>query len=316
MSAAPEKTKAIIPVAGGGKRLRPFTENYPKALLQCADRPVLGHILRRVEKMGVRDVILVTGEHTQLIQDYAQAAFPALAITCVQQTEAHGLGHALWTAREAAAGADELLIIYGDSIIDAGLPQGGEWELAIGVMMVRDPANFGVVVTDGDRIIQLVEKPAQPISYRAIAGMNIVRNPTALFGALDELVAKDARTRGEIQLTDAFELMLERGHVLHSFRLQRWLDCGNPEGMLDANRMLLQRLQPVEIEGCEIKPPVFIAPDAMVEKSRLGPCVAIATGAEVRGCALSDCIVNTGAKLIGLTLANAIVGPAEERGKG
>lgn len=311
-SSAPVKT-AIIPVAGGGKRLRPFTEHYPKALLQCADRPVLGHILRRVEKLGVQDVILVTGEHTQMIKEYAQAAFPALAITCVQQTEALGLGHAVWTARDAAAGADELLVIYGDSIIDAEMPQSGEWELAVGVMMVRDPANFGVVVTDGDKIIQLVEKPAEMISNRAIAGMNIARNPASLFSALDELVGRDVRTRGEIQLTDAFELMLERGHVLHSFRLQRWLDCGNPEGMLEANRMLLQRLAPVEIEGCEIKPPVFIAPDAKVEKSSLGPCVAIAPGAVVRDCSLSDCIVNAGAKLHGVELTCAIVGPGEVR---
>lgn len=313
MSIAPPKMIALIPVAGGGKRLRPFTVNYPKALLQCADRPVLGHILRRVEKLGVREVILVTGEHTQMIADYAQAAFPALAVTCVQQTEALGLGHAVWTARDAAAGADELLIIYGDSIIDAELPRDEGWELAVGVMMVRDPANFGVVVTDGDRIIQLVEKPDEMISNRAIAGMNIARNPAALFSALEELVGKDVRTRGEIQLTDAFELMLERGHVLHSFRLQRWLDCGNPEGMLEANRMLLQRLAPVEIEGCDIKPPVFIAPDSIVERSRLGPCVAIAPGAVVRDCTLSDCIVNTSAKLTGITLANAIVGPGEVR---
>ena len=313
MSSSLKKTVALIPVAGGGKRLRPFTTNYPKALLQCADRPVLGHILRRVEKLGVREVIFITGEHTQMVQDYAQAAFPALAITCVQQTEALGLGHAVWTAREEAAGADELLIIYGDSIIDAELPRDKGWDLAIGVMMVRDPANFGVVVTDGDRIIQLVEKPAQPISNRAIAGMNIARNPAALFSALGELVGKDVRTRGEIQLTDAFELLLERGHVLHSFRLQRWLDCGNPEGMLEANRMLLQRLAPVEIEGCDIKPPVFVAQDAIVERSRLGPCVAIAPGAVVRDCTLSDCIVNAGAKLTGITIANAIVGPGEVR---
>jgi glucose-1-phosphate thymidylyltransferase len=308
------KMKAIIPVAGGGKRLRPFTVNYPKALLQCADRPVLGHILRRIEKLGVREVILVTGEHTQMIQDYAQAAFSALSVICVQQQEALGLGHAVWTAREAAAGAEELLIIYGDSIIDAELPRDAGWELAIGVLPVREPANFGVVVVDGENIMQLVEKPAEPVSNLAIAGMNIARNPAALFGALDELVAENKRTRGEIQLTDAFEKMLENGHSLHAFRVQRWLDCGNPEGMLEANRLLLQRLAPVELEGSDIKPPVFIAPDAKVEKSRLGPCVAIATGAEVRACTLSDCIVNAGAKMHGVTLANTIIGPGEERG--
>lgn len=306
--------KAIIPVAGEGRRLQPLTAVQPKALLQVADRPVLGHILARVESAGITDVILVVGHGSAAIEDYVRSEFPRIHLTLARQEEPLGLGHAVWLTREAAAG-DELLIVYGDTIVETGLAPALNTDAdgAIGVHEVNNPRRFGVVVEDAGRITRLVEKPAEPISHLAIVGVNCIRDSTALFAALDYIVRNNLRTRGEIQLTDAFQRMLDAGKHLVTFPVDKWHDCGTPEAMLETNRHLLKVLaHEPQGEGCEFIPPVYVAPGAIVKDSKLGPHVAIADGAQVRNCVLKDCIVNQNARLFDCNLTNRIVAYGEE----
>lgn len=306
--------KAIIPVAGAGRRLQPLTNKQPKALLQVADRPVLGHILARVESAGVTDVILVVGEHGAPVEDFVHNEFPRIRLTTVRQEEPLGLGHAVWLTREAAAG-DELLIVYGDTIVKADLAPALNTAAdgAIGVREVDDPRRFGVVIEENGRITRLVEKPDEPVSHLAIVGVNCIRDSTALFDALDNIVHSNLRTRGEIQLTDAFQRMLDAGKRLITFPIEKWHDCGTPEALLETNRNLLEALaHEPQGEGCEFTPPVYIAPTALVKDSKIGPHVAIAAGAQVRNCVLKDCIVNENAQLNNCTLTNRIIAYGEE----
>jgi glucose-1-phosphate thymidylyltransferase len=306
--------KAIIPVAGEGRRLQPLTDAQPKALLQVANRPVLGHILARVENADVTDVVLVVGERSAPIEEYVRSEFPRVRLTLVLQEEPLGLGHAVWLTREVAA-EDELLIIYGDTIVEADLAQALNTDAdgAIGVREVDDPRRFGVVVEEAGRITRLVEKPDEPVSHLAIVGVNCIRDSAALFDALGFIVSESIRTRGEIQLTDAFQRMLNAGKRLVSFPIDEWHDCGTPKALLETNRHLLDKLlHEPQGEGCQFSPPVYIAPTATVKDSQVGPHVAIAAGAQVRNCALKDCIVNQNAQLTDCKLDSRIVAQGDE----
>jgi len=306
--------KVIIPVAGEGRRLQPLTAVQPKALLQVADKPVLGHILARVESAGVNDVILVVGERSAPIEEYVRKDFPRIRLTLLRQEEPLGLGHAVWLTREAAAG-DELLIVYGDTIVETDLAPALNTDAdgAIGVREVENPRRFGVVVEVAGRITRLVEKPDEPISHLAIVGVNCIRDGAALFDSLDFIVRNNLRTRGEIQLTDAFQRMLDAGKRLVTFPIDKWHDCGTPEALLETNRHLLDNLtHEPQGEGCEFTPPVYIAPTALAKDSKIGPHVAIAAGAQVRDCVLKDCIVNQNAQLINCNLTNLIIAYGEE----
>ena len=107
--------KAIIPVAGIGKRLRPHTLNIPKALLNVAGKPILGHIVDSLLGMGVKDLIPIVGYKGDLVREYLTATYK-VPITFVEQTEQKGIAHAVSLAREYADDS-ELIIILGDTII-------------------------------------------------------------------------------------------------------------------------------------------------------------------------------------------------------
>jgi len=302
--------KALIPAAGVGTRLRPITNTQPKALIQVADRPIIGHILEELVRIGVSEVVLVVGYLGHMVLDYARREFPSVNTEFVEQKELEGLGHALWLARERI-GEEELIIIYGDTIVEGDLLRGINREVdgCLGVKRVEDPSRFCVVVTEGERIVRLVEKPEEFVSDIALVGVSFFRNAAPLFGALDTLVKEDRRTRGEIQATDAFQLMVERGAHLATFPVDNWFDCGKPETLLATNHHLLAKLdrQP-EGENSVFIPPVFVAPTAEVRDSVLGPNVTVAEGARVSGCVLKDCIVNQGAVVEGALLASSIIG--------
>ena len=113
---------AVVPVAGAGTRLRPHTLTTPKALLPVAGRPILAHLLDDLMAAGVRQVVLVVGAMGDAIRDYVQREYGPRGLTSqfVEQPEARGLGHAVHLTAAAVAGRP-LLIVLGDTIVDAGL---------------------------------------------------------------------------------------------------------------------------------------------------------------------------------------------------
>src|SRR5690606_1042633 len=135
----------------------------------------------------------------------------------------------------------------------------GRGESALGVARVENPRQFGVVELEGDRIARLVEKPEEPKSDLAIVGVYYLRESAALFSALAAVVESEMRTGGEIQLTDALQVMIERGDTMKAFEVDTWLDCGSPESLLATNRKLLEARgeRPPKLEGSVLIPPVY-----------------------------------------------------------
>ena len=184
------------------------------------------------------------------------------------------------------------------------------WASSIGVKPVTDPQRFGIVERDATgRVTRLIEKPEQPTSNLAITGIYFFSHGGPLFEALRELQAKDIRTKGEFQLTDAMQILVSRGHAIGTFLVEGWFDCGKTETLLETNRVLLEKRAPMPaIAGSVIQGPVFVAPDARVEHCILGPHVSVAAGAHLRNAVLRDCIVNENATVEDILLEGSVVG--------
>lgn len=300
--------RAIIPVAGIGTRLRPFTYTLPKVLVNVAGKPILGHILDALVDQEVDEVTIITGYKGDLVEEYVRSTYD-LKTTFVAQDEMKGLGHAIWTARESLS-TEPVLIILGDTIfdVDLGILKTSQFS-SLGVKSVEDPRRFGVVVKDDAFVSRLVEKPETPVSNLAIVGLYYIAHPTVLRECLDEIIEKDIKTKDEYQLTDALQLMVDRGEKFTTFNVEGWHDCGKPETLLETNRYLLnKRPTTATPAGCVIIPPVHIDPTASVEHSVIGPNATISKGAVVRNSIIRDSIISDQATVNDITIESSIIG--------
>ena len=110
----------------------------------------------------------------------------------------------------------------------------------IGVKYVDNPRRFGVAETKDGQITHLVEKPEEPKSNLAIVGLYYITQPRLLVECLDEMIKGNKRTKDEFQLTDALQMMIERGEQMKPFPVEGWFDCGKPETLLSTNQHLLE----------------------------------------------------------------------------
>lgn len=300
----------IIPVAGVGKRMRPHTYSIPKVLLKVADKPLLGHILDKIKKLEVNEVIFIVGYRGEKIKQYVSENYKFSAIY-IEQKEQLGLGHAVWVAREVVKD-EPCVIIYGDTIFDGNIPLSMEVDGMIGVKTVEDPSRLGVVEVDGPFIKKFVEKPQHPVSNLAIVGVNFIRNSNLLFEHLTRIINKGQRTAGEFQLTDAFESMLKAGAMFKWFTIDNWYDCGTLDALLSTNRELLAstnlQVASNKYKGSVIIPPVFIHNFARIEHSIIGANVSINKDSYIRDSMISDSIINEGAVIESSRLEHSIIG--------
>lgn len=301
--------RAIIPVAGVGARLRPHTYTLPKVLLNVAGKPILGHILDALERQGIYEATIVVGYKADLVEEYVRSNYN-LDVSFVHQDDPMGLGHSVWVARETIRSDEPLLIILGDTIFDVDLALASHsGYCSLGVKTVADPRRFGVVETDGTFITRLVEKPEIPPSNSAIVGLYYITNPSLLKSCLDDLISHDRRNRGEYQLTDALQMMIDRGERFTTFPVEGWYDCGKPETLLATNRHLLDNNSAYSVrDKTVIIPPVFIADSAKIVNSVIGPYATVAENATVIDSVLRNSIVSDGATVTSSLLEESIIG--------
>jgi len=203
-------------------------------------------------------------------------------------------------------------VVLGDTIFKADIggvvERGGN---SLGVMKVDDPGRFGVVVVEGEKVVRLVEKPDQPISHLAIAGLYHITESDLLLTSLERLVSEDIRTRGEYQLTDALALMLEGGATFRTFPLEAWYDCGVPQTILDTNRALLDS-SGGQVSGngdqTTIVPPVHIGEGAELTGSVVGPHTTVGPGTAIHGSVVRNSIIGQNSVINGAVLDASIIG--------
>jgi UTP--glucose-1-phosphate uridylyltransferase len=260
-------TKAIFPAAGLGTRFLPATKASPKEMLPLVDKPLIQYVVEEAVESGIEDVVLVTGRGKRAIEDHFDVAFELeeelrskgkhkllsemqrianmVTFCYIRQKQALGLGHAVLTAR-LVVGDEPFAVLLGDDIIDAKVPVLRQMMdvynrypttiLAIQKVPRSQTQHYGIIdakkIEHGIyRVRDLVEKPlsAEAPSNFAIIGRYILT--PEIFTALEQ--TKPGKG-GEIQLTDALRLLMEKQPIYaYEFEGVRH-DAGDKLGFLKA----------------------------------------------------------------------------------
>ncbi|MBI4546905.1 MAG: NTP transferase domain-containing protein [Ignavibacteriae bacterium] len=300
--------RAIIPVAGFGSRLRPHTYTMPKVLLNVAGKPIIGHILDKIIADGFDEATIIVGYLGEKIREYVQSAYN-IKVDFIEQEERKGLAHAIYLARGVFS-HEPVLIILGDTIFDVDLkPVLRDRFTSIGVKHVEDPRRFGIAEMRDGFVSRLIEKPEHPTSNYAIVGLYWIQRPKLMEECIKELIEKGTKTKGEYQLTDALQLMVERGEKIKTFNIDGWYDCGKPETLLATNRHLLDKKSTsVATDGVVVVPPVYISQKAKITNSVIGPYATIADGTMITDSIIRNSIVGEEAQVHRALLDNSIIG--------
>ena len=285
--------KAIIPVAGHGTRLEPHTLRRQKCLLPVAGKPVLEHILNRLLEAKVTEITLIIGHLGEQVKEYCNT-YTEAKFTFVEQTEQMGLGHAVYLGLDQSD--EPVVIVLGDSILELDYNKLlSSSNSTIGVDRVSDPQRFGIVQLDGDQIISVVEKPDNPPSNLALIGIYYISSQKELVKGLEYIIKNDIRSHNEYQLTDAYGVMIEKGHIFTAFEIDDCLDCGILDSMCSTNRTLLEKGNGNAIH-----------PTAVVENSDLNYCT-ISENCSVINSSLNNVIMLPGSKVVNQHIENQIV---------
>ncbi|MER7127953.1 glucose-1-phosphate thymidylyltransferase [Streptosporangium saharense] len=280
--------KALVLAGGSGTRLRPITHTSAKQLVPVANKPVLFYGLEAIAAAGITEIGIVVGDtQAEIEAAVGDGSDLGLQVTYLRQQAPLGLAHAVLIAREYL-GEDDFVMYLGDNFIVGGIGDvvgrfvGDRPDAQIMLTQVGDPRQFGVAELDGDgRVVGLEEKPAEPKSDLALVGVYLFT--PLIHRAVAELKPS---WRGELEITDAIQWLIERGHRVESSVISGyWKDTGNVTDMLEVNRLVLESLE-TRLEGqvddvSELIGRVVVEPGAVVERSRIVGPVIIGAGARI-----------------------------------
>jgi len=302
--------KLIIPMAGKGTRLKPHTHTTPKALVHVAGKPMIGHVLDNLSSIKFDKAIFIVDEDNAELRELIKKEYPFEAVY-IQQKERKGIAHAINGARKHANN-DEVVIIFADTLAegDFKIIKNHKNDGIIWTKQVKDPSKFGVVFEYNGFISQLIEKPENPISDLAIIGMYYFKNSTKLFDAMEYIIKNDIKTKGEYQITDAIQVMIDNGAKLIASNVKVWQDSGTIPNIIDTNRYLLEKNKPkvIATTNSVIIKPVFIEKDAQIIGSIIGPNVSIGKDAKITKSIISNSIINKNATVENAVLKDCMIG--------
>jgi glucose-1-phosphate thymidylyltransferase len=264
--------KGLVLSGGQGTRLRPITNTGPKQLVPVNNEPVLMYAIEDLREAGIDEIGVVLGnkgreEIQALLGDGSEHG---VNITYIVQGDALGIAHAVSCAREFV-GDDYFVTYLGDNILKQGITelvhsfQAGDYAASIALQSVDNPGQFGIVELDDGKVCGLVEKPDNPPTDLALVGVWVFS--PAVFDAIERL---EPSWRGELEITDAIQLMMEDGHAINSHVVDGWWkDTGKPGDVLEANRLLLVEndgsLDGTVAEGASVGSRVDLHETAIVE---------------------------------------------------
>lgn len=340
--------KGLILSGGAGTRLRPITHTSAKQLVPVANKPILFYGIEDMVEAGITEIGIITGETgPEVVEAVGDGSRFGAKITYIPQTSPLGLAHCVLIARDFL-GDDDFVMYLGDNMLQQGLidfvtlfesyrSRSAELPLGDGpseapsaqilLCPVPDPQRFGVAQIDDDgHVVRLVEKPVDPPSNLALVGVYLFTP------AIHEAVASISPSpRGELEITDAIQWLIDHGRVVHHDQLSGWwLDTGKKDPLLESNRRVLETLEPrvdgdvddetriegrvvveagATLAGCHVRGPAIIGAGARLENTYVGPFTAIASGCELVDSEIEHSVVLERSRIIGVPrLTDSLIG--------
>jgi glucose-1-phosphate thymidylyltransferase len=316
--------KGLILAGGAGTRLRPLTYSSAKQLVPVANKPVLFYGIEAMRDAGIEDITIVIspGMPGKDIEERAgDGSRWGIKIGYVVQAEALGLAHAVLTGEEAI-GDSPFVVYLGDNLLRDGIQAMVEQfkenrpDALILLQHVADPRAFGVAELEGEKVVRLTEKPPEPKSDLALVGVYMFQP-----GVFDVCRSLQPSARGEYEITEAIQTLIDQGkrvepHIVTGW----WKDTGKWEDMLDANRLLLEAIDPyvdgelidsklegriavgpgARLERCHVRGPAAIGSRAVLTDAYIGPYSAVGDGCEVRHAEIEHSILLENSKITDL----------------
>jgi glucose-1-phosphate thymidylyltransferase len=340
--------KGLILAGGAGTRLRPITHTSAKQLVPVANKPILFYGIEDMVEAGIGEIGIVTGDTgPEIVAAVGDGSQWGVHVTYIPQSAPLGLAHCVLIARDFL-GDDDFVVYLGDNMLQQGLVgiverfeaaqlRGDELTLegpgrvapAAQILLseVPDPHRFGIAEIDArGRVVRLVEKPEDPPSDLALVGVYLFTP------AVHEAVAAIVPSmRGELEITDAIQWLIDRGRPVHHELLEGWwLDTGKKDPLLESNRRVLETIEPrmdgklderSRVEGrviieagaslvnSHVRGPAIIGAGTRLVDSYVGPFTAIAPDCEITGSEIEHSVVLQRARIQGISrLTDSLIG--------
>jgi len=215
-------SKAVLLVGGKGTRLKPLTDNIPKALLKVQNKTITEHLFDLLKKYGIRDVILCTGHlGNKIIDHFGDGSRFSMNIAYIQEDAPLGTAGPLKLAKKFLK--DSFIVSNGDELKNINIPRIFRLHkrknalCTIALTTVEDPTHYGVARLDGSRIVEFAEKPA-------IAPSNLIN---AGFYILEPEVIDMIPNGFSMLEKDIFPKLAKLGRLRGFPFAGQWFDIGN-----------------------------------------------------------------------------------------
>ncbi len=239
--------KAVILAAGEGERMHPLTYTRPKVMLPLANKPILEHLLLEMKKAGITEFLFVVGYYAETVRNYFDdGAKWGVSIEYITQKQQLGTGHAVERAEGRIDG--KFLVANGDIIVkseDIRQLMAAD-KITLTLTEVDNPADLGVVELKGNRIRRIYEKVPKPPSRLVNTGLYMLTQD--IFPAI---INVPPSPRGEYELTDALQYLIDQGYPIGYQFINYWLDLTYPWDLLEANESFLSDLKAANLGEVE-----------------------------------------------------------------
>ena len=326
--------KGIILHGGSGTRLRPLTYTDVKQLLPVAGKPISEYALENLIELGVKEINIVIGSvgGNEVKNYYGDGSKWDVRISYTYQDQPLGIAHAIGLVKDFVNN-NEFVVFLGDNYLQDGISKlyenyiSNNYDGMIALVKVKNPSQFGIAEVNKDKIVRLVEKPKEPKSDLAIAGVYFLK--PMVFDVISSLKPS---WRGEYEITEAYQQMIDEGRRIGYSVISGWFkDTGTVEDFLDCNRLVLDKISTnihiqkegisgrasisdnVDIStGSRVLGPCYIGNNTIVDNSYIGPFTSIGSNCIIRNAEIEDSIVMDGTTIelnAGTIIRQSLIGP-------
>lgn len=327
--------KGLILSGGAGTRLRPITHTRAKQLVPIANKPILFYGIEDMAAAGITEIGIIIGDTgAEIRAAVGDGSQFGITVTYIPQDAPLGLAHCVVIARDFL-GDDDFVMYLGDNMLEQGLTEfvagfsasrsaaeaSGSTVPTAQILLakVEDPSSFGVakLSDDGQQVIQLIEKPANPPSNLALVGVYLFDKRVH-----DAVAAIKPSPRGELEITDAIQWLVDQGDLVrHEILDGWWIDTGKKDPLLECNRLVLETIESsvsgdvdadsrlegrviieagATVKASLIRGPVVIGAGTVISDAYIGPYTSIGPDCEVVSSELDHSVVLSGSRIVGI----------------